>query len=674
MYSNISSHLMRQAIFILSVLLPSLLFAQTQASLEDAYARLQGNTLTVGNAQIERTFSWVDGQLQPLSLTDKRTGKVWDIAALAQPSPLFSGEVADHDLSINTVEETPIGYAHLAVEVRQTLANHEVRRIYKVYPQTPAIAGEVWMKRTDALAFDLPAQPVEAFTLPEGHYRAKAVEFTDRTDLNNNLVQERDVLLFTRPLELRGNLLFMQDYLDEKGLFLLKEAPCSFVQLHYPGHDFVASANEVQMVGTGVTESDLPLDAWIPLYSAVMGLGNDATDGQMNLRAYQKKIRRNLPERDEMIMMNTWGDRNKDASIGEDFIKKEVDACVEYGITHFQIDDGWQAGLSKNSASASGQLWDVWPKESWVPNPERFPNGFQAVADYAKEKGIALGLWFHPSNYNDYENWKQDAEIVAGLYQQYGIRYFKIDGIKLPTKQAELNLRRFFDHALEETDQQIVFNLDATADNRTGYHYLNHYGNIFLENRYSDWGIYYPHWTLRNLWMLSRYVPPEKLQIEFLNKWRNTDKYGNADPLAPINVPFEYQFALTMAAQPLAWFEGSNLPQEATGVIPIIKQYREVQHDLHSGTILPIGEEPDGTQWTGFQSVQEEKGYFLIYREWNQVGNVELETYLKPNSRVRLTPVLGDGKRFTAKVGEGGTLTFSLPKPHSFVMYRYDVL
>ena len=57
-----------------------------------------------------------------------------------------------------------------------------------------------------------------------------------------------------------------------------------------------------------------------------------------------------------------------------------------------------------------------------------------------------------------------------------------------------------------------------TAGRRWGYHYGNEYGNIFLENRYTDWGNYHPHWTLRNLWMLARTVPPQNLQIEFLNK------------------------------------------------------------------------------------------------------------------------------------------------------------
>ena len=58
---------------------------------------------------------------------------------------------------------------------------------------------------------------------------------------------------------------------------------------------------------------------------------------------------------------------------------------------------------------------------------------------------------------------------------------------------------------------RLVFNLDATAGRRAGYHMLNRYGNIFLENRYTDWGNYYPYHTLRNLWMLSKYVPAEIL-------------------------------------------------------------------------------------------------------------------------------------------------------------------
>ena len=102
---------------------------------------------------------------------------------------------------------------------------------------------------------------------------------------------------------------------------------------------------------------------------------------------------------------------------------------------------------------------------------------------------------------------------MVGLYRTYGIRIFKIDGLNIPTKKAEINLRNLFDKVLVQTDNKVMFNLDATASRRGGYHMFNEYGNIFLENRYTDWQNYYPYWTLRNLWMLSKYVPAERLQL-----------------------------------------------------------------------------------------------------------------------------------------------------------------
>lgn len=65
------------------------------------------------------------------------------------------------------------------------------------------------------------------------------------------------------------------------------------------------------------------------------------------------------------------------------------------------------------------------------------------------------------------------------LYRQYGIECFKIDGLQIPTKQAEENLRHLFDKVALETDHHVIFNLDATAGRRGGYHSMNEYGNIF---------------------------------------------------------------------------------------------------------------------------------------------------------------------------------------------------
>ncbi|MCH5718942.1 alpha-galactosidase [Niabella hibiscisoli] len=384
-------------------------------------------------------------------------------------------------------------------------------------------------------------------------------------------------------------------------------------------------------------------------------------------------MRKLLPGRDEMVMMNTWGDRSQDSKVNEKFSLLEVEKAAQLGITHFQIDDGWQQGKSPNSALAKGSFENIWSNpDYWTPDPLKYPNGLRPIVDKGKKLGVEICLWFNPSVQNDYADWEKDAQALITLYKTYGIRTFKIDGLAIPTKQAEINLRKLFDHVLEGSNNNVVFNLDATAGRRSGYHTFNEYGNIFLENRYTDWQNYYPYWTLRNLWLLSKYVPAEKLQIEFLNKWRNVNKYGK-DVFAPANYSFEYLFAITMAAQPLAWFEGTGLPAEAFGLAKVINTYRKIQHDFHKGTILPIGDEPSGRSWTGFQSIHKGQGYLLVFREKTLKQQTSIKTWLPQKIKVKLTKILGNGNNMEQVTGPDGILTVQLPRENDYVLYQYKI-
>ena len=88
--------------------------------------------------------------------------------------------------------------------------------------------------------------------------------------------------------------------------------------------------------------------------------------------------------------------------------------------------------------------------------------------------------------------------------------------------------------------------------------------------------------------MLSRYVPAEKMQIEFLNKWRNADKYSTTDSFAPARYSFDYLFAITLAAQPLAWMEASNLPEEAYATATLLKEYQPLQLNFIKASYYPL--------------------------------------------------------------------------------------
>jgi hypothetical protein len=639
----------------------------------DYYSRLENDTLTVGNSVIERKFVWNEGNLITCSLTNKESGHQW-LNKTNSPDFQVSKEIENISNSSYTskeIEETAIHPAYLEVAVSFSLGALDIKRIFRIYNGCPAIACDTYLKGKASNRETAILDQIK----PDGfHWQTKTVEFYDVTDWNNNLVAESKFIPYRKNSH-KGNLLFAHNMENDNGFFFLKEAPCSSMQLAYNGYDFTTEFGHFAVTGLGMTEKDLKEDEWRKAYGCVMGVYSGSERNQLiALRNYQKNIRKLLPGRDEMVMMNTWGDRSQDSKVNEKFSLSEVEKAAQLAVTHFQIDDGWQTGKSPSSAVAKGSFKNIWNNpDYWKPDPEKYPKGLHPVVNRGKELGVEICLWFNPSAQHDYADWEKDAQALINLYNEYRIRTFKIDGLTIPTKQAEINLRKLFDKVLESTNNNVVFNLDATAGQRGGYHMFNEYGNIFLENRYTDWQNYYPYWTLRNLWQLSKYVPAEKLQIEFLNKWRNTQQYGD-DMFAPANYSFEYLFAITMAGQPLAWLEGSGLPEESLAINKLIKAYKKIQHDFHAGTILPIGDEPSGKSWTGFQSINGNKGYFIIFRENNADHTGSLETWLEEGIKVRCTPILGNGKTITQIIGRKGVLQIEIPAINEYVMYKYEII
>lgn len=660
----------------------------------ECYARLDGDTLRLGNSRIERTALWNNGHLITLSVTDKISGKKLFTLGKNPDFNVNREKPTDGSFSVKEVKSDGIRPDRMIVTVRYHLGDLEVERDYRLYDGVPAIGidtrlrgvlGGVAEKETNAAdrkniehAADMKVKPVtmllDRLDLKGNHWHGKAVEFRDITDWNNNLVDERDFISY-RKTNHRGNILTVTDGENKGGFIFLKEAPCSGVQLAYKGADFISDFGSFMVTGLGVDNKDITPDKWTPTYSTVLcTFGDGELSALSSLRSYQKQCRILDPSRDEMVMMNTWGDRSQDAKVNEAFCLAELDRAARLGISLFQIDDGWQSGKSPNSAVANGSFKDIYANASyWSPDPQKYPRGLKPIVDRGKELGIEIGLWFNPSVQNDFADWEKDAATITGLWKEYGIRMFKIDGLTVASKKGEENLRKLFDKVLEDTGNAVMFNLDATASRRGGYHFFNEYGNVFLENRYTDWGNYYPYQTLRNLWQLSRYVPAERLQIEFLNNRRNENKYVS-DRFAPANYDFEYIFALTMAGQPLAWMEAGNLSDDAFSIAPTVNAYRKIQHDFHKGTILPIGDEPSGKSWTGFQSITSpSEGYLLIYREDNDNEKYPVRTWFENGTEITFTPVLGNARSFKAKAALNGEIPVNIKDRNNFALYSYKI-
>jgi hypothetical protein len=661
---------------------------------KDCVAYLKEDSLVLENSLIKRIFRFNHGNLSTCLLINKQSGKSWPLGG-NQPDfslPFIPDTTLDAAFKVQTITETPQHAAHLEAEVIITYKDFKVKRVFRIYPATPAIACDTYLKGTASRWRQMANTASQVASGQEGinkvvidhlpltgnNWEVKSVEFFDATDHNNNLVQEYSRTAYKSEVQLRGNLLLLNERPSEEGLFWLKEAPVSGVQLYYPGFDFSVRFNDFKAIGVGIAPGDLSDQSWIRGYSIVTGIAYGGEEGAaLALRTYQQNLKPANPEVDNMIMLNTWGDRGQDKNINESFILNEIELGSKLGITHLQMDDGWQTGRSGASAFGGGSLDSIWRNTNyWKPDSHKFPNGFGKILAAAKKEGITISTWFNPSTDNSFKNWRKDAAVLINQYKEYGIHVWKIDGVRIEDKQAEINFRKMLDSVVESTSHQAVFNLDVTAGKRFGYNYFYEYGNLFLENRYTDFASYYPHFTLRNLWMLSKYLPPQRLQIEFLNKWRNTDKYPPSDPFAPERYSFDYLFAITMPAQPLAWMEARNLPQEAFNTAKLIKTYKKYWKEWHSGQIFPIGEEPSGISWTGFQSVLKDKssGYVLVFREITPRKEMIFELSQLPAGKYKFELIAGYGKNFKTAIQSDDHVKFTLSKERSFAFYRYELI
>jgi hypothetical protein len=264
-------------------------------------------------------------------------------------------------------------------------------------------------------------------------------------------------------------MLIANDNGEEITHLIVKLSPLGFAQSAYAGFDFSTDFGGIKVHSPGF-EFDGDDTEWqeaYPVYSLMYA--PDEVTALNFYKKYELSKHKYLPEKDNTFTMNTWGDRNRDSRVNEEFILNELDAASRLGVTHYQIDDGWQQGLSQNSSSRAGILWDDWSSDDWKVNRNRFPNGMEPIAEKAQSLGIQLGLWFNPSKKDDYAAWERDKSILLELHKKHGVSWIKIDGLDIGNKRSESNVRQLLLGAIDESGQKLQFNMDVTAGKRGGY-------------------------------------------------------------------------------------------------------------------------------------------------------------------------------------------------------------
>ena len=143
---------------------------------------------------------------------------------------------------------------------------------------------------------------------------------------------------------------------------------------------------------------------------------------------------------------NTFTDK-----ISEDLIKETVDVMkdqgfLEAGYEYVVMDDCW----SLKERDSEDRL---------VADPEKFPNGIKALADYVHDKGFKFGMYSccgtrtcadYPGSFeHEYEDARQFA--------QWGVDYLKYDNCFKPQFQDCRTLYRRMGLALANSGRDIVF-------------------------------------------------------------------------------------------------------------------------------------------------------------------------------------------------------------------------
>lgn len=619
-------------------------------SIEFAEARL-----TLANELLSRTFLATDAGLAALSLQHGNTAWLRDAALTASPAADWTFESWEAPLK-------PGG----ATALWCRLTREALSCRCAILPGVPAVYHE-WSGGAEDIAADAPdGEPsgietgsttrqaldgaVEILAVAPLHLRLIEYRMQDQTDNKDNLcIAIPYTANAIEAIRLSGCLFALEDVLTGAGLVYLKEAPLPQVRPRPRACDVVWNRGDWLFL-----DADYP---WV-----VLAYQGGAPGRTAALHQYQR-ARRPLPL---VAISNTWGDRNRDGALNEEFLLGEIDCAARLGLDVCQIDDGWQRGITSNSVHRDqGGVWEGFyasDPDFWLPHPQRLPNGLDPLVARARERGVELGLWFAPDSFEDFAHWRRDAQTILSFWRGHGIRTLKIDGVKSRTREGEANLHRFFNTVLAESGGAVAFDLDVTAEVRPGYWGLPHTGPIFVENRYTDWHKYWPHLTLKNLWSLSRVVHPARLRMELLNHARHSEQYAG-DPLAPERYSPAYLFASVMVSAPLFWCELQHLPEAYFADLPpLIATWRAHRQELAEAVVIPVGDEPSGAAVTGFRVESATATHLILFREWTE------------EARLFLSDLPGAGWTRLAGAGDlaahGGGVIASLPERLGFGWWR----
>lgn len=150
---------------------------------------------------------------------------------------------------------------------------------------------------------------------------------------------------------------------------------------------------------------------------------------------------------------NSWN--NFGPKVSEEAVRQTADAFVKIGLKdcgyeYLVIDDCWSV---KTGRDTNGDL---------VPDPDRFPHGMRALADYVHDKGLKIGIYSDAAERTcgNYPGSFGFEEQDAALWASWGIDFLKYDYCHAPGDQSTaIDRYTRMGQALQNCGRQILFSL-----------------------------------------------------------------------------------------------------------------------------------------------------------------------------------------------------------------------